>query len=158
MAAQWYQAVNLTKRFRLGTEKTDVAGNRYIYGKGVASLAVGDWVLFNDGLFAPVRMTDTPLTGIVGVSLAANTSATNYSWYWVKGASTLIPALSGAVNIATGSTDKAPIAQSSTAGRALGSGVVATKTVVGAFAVGVSAANLGNAILDYPTTAGGSLA
>lgn len=157
MATQWYQAINATKRYRLGTQKTSIDGSIWVYGKGVASLAVGDWVLFNAGTYTPVRMTDTPLTGQVAVSGSANTSATNFSWYMIYGATTLT-ALAGLVNIATGSTDKAPIAQSSTAGRALGTGVVATKTVVGAFAVGISAANVGDALLVYPTTAGGSLA
>lgn len=156
--AQWYQAVHATKRFRLGTIKKDITGAQFLYGSGVASLAVGDWVLFNAGAYAPVRMTDTPLTGQVGISAAANTSTTNFSWYMIWGATAQVPGLAGVVNIATTSTDKAPIAQSSTAGRALGTGVVATKTVVGAFAVGVSAANAGNALLMFPCTAGGSLA
>lgn len=153
----WYQAVHASKRYRLGTIKTAIDGSQWLYGKGVASLAAGDWVLFNAGTYAPVRMTDTPLTGQVAISGAANILATTFSWYMIYGATTLT-ALSGLVNIATTSTDKAPIAQSSTAGRALGTGVVATKTVVGAFAIGVSAANLGDALLIYPTTAGGSLA
>lgn len=157
MATAWYQSINATKRYRLGTIKTSIDGSQWLYGKGVASLAVGDWVLFNDATYTPVRMTDTPLTGQVAIAGAANTAATTFSWYMIYGATTN-NALSGLVNIATGSTDKVPIAQSSTAGRALGTGVVATKTVVGAFAVGVSAANVGNALLIYPTTAGGSLA
>lgn len=155
--AQWYQAVHATKRFRVGTKKKDISGAEFVYAQGVASLAVGDWVLFN-GSYVPVRMVDTPLTGQAAISAAANTSTTNYSWYMVYGATALVTGLAAAVNIATGSTDKAPIAQSSTAGRALGTGVVATKTLVGAHAVGVSASNLGNALLNYPSAAGGSLA
>lgn len=157
--ANWYQAINTSKRFRLGTVKKDISGAEFIYGAGVASLAAGDWVVFNAGTYVPVRMLDTgPSTGQVAISASANTSATNFSWYMIQGATSLVPGLAGAVNIATGSTDKAPIAQSSTAGRSLGTGVVATKTVVGAFAVGVSAANVGNALLVYPIVAGGSLA
>lgn len=158
MAVLWYQAVHATKRYRLGSEKTDVSGAKFIYGKGVTSLAAGDWVVFNDGTFTPVRMVDTPLTGRVAIAGAANILSTTFSWYMVSGATSLVTGLAGAVNIATTSTDKAAIAQSSTAGRALGTGVVATKTVVGAWAVGVSAANLGNALLHYPSCAGGSLA
>lgn len=154
----WYQAVHTTKRFRLGTEKSDIAGNRFVYGKGVSSLALGDWVTFNDGTFTPIRLVDTPLTGRIAISLSANTSATNYSWYMVYGATAQVVNLAGLVNITTTSTDKAAMSQSSSAGRATGGGVVATKTIVGAWAVGISAANLGNAFISYPLCAGGSLA
>lgn len=155
--AQWYQAVHATKRFRIGTEKKDITGAVFIYAAGVASLAVGDWVTFN-GSYVPVRLVDTPLTGLVAISAAANTSTTNFSWYMRKGNTALVPGLAGLVAITTTSTDKAAMSQSSTAGRATGGGVVATKTIVGALAVGVSAANLGNALIEYPYCAGGSLA
>lgn len=157
-ATKWYQQIHTAKKFRLGQEKKDVSGAKFIYGSGVASLAVGDWVTFNAGAFAPVRLVDTPLTGLVGIAASANTSTTNYSWYMIYGATSLVPGLAGLVNITTTSTDKAAMSQSSTAGRATGGGVVATKTIVGAFAVGVSASNLGNAFLNYPCCAGGSLA
>lgn len=155
--AQWYQAVHASKRYRLGSEKSDITGAKFVYGKGVASNTVGAFVLFNDGTFTPVLMVSTPLTGSVGISAAANTSATSFSWYMVKG-STVGTALAGLAQIATGSTDKAPLSQGATPGLAVGTGVVATKTITGAFAIGVSAANLGNAFLNYPSTAGGSLA
>lgn len=155
--AQWYQAIHASKRFRVGTEKKDISGAIFVYAQGVASLALGDWVTFN-GSFVPVRLVDTPLTGLVGVSASANTSTTNFSWYMISGATALVSGLAGLVNITTTSTDKAAMSQSSTAGRATGGGVVATKTIVGALAVGVSAANLGNALLNRPYCAGGSLA
>lgn len=154
--AAWYQAIHATKRFRVGTEKKDIGGATFVYAQGVASLVAGDWVTFN-GTYVPVRLVDTPLTGVVGVSASANTSTTNYSWYMVMGASAQT-ALAGLVNVTTGSTDKAAMSQSSTTGRATGGGVVATKTIVGALAVGVSAANLGNVLLNRPYCAGGSLA
>lgn len=154
--AQWYQAIHATKRFRVGTEKKSMDGAVWVYAQGVASLAVGDWVTFN-GKYVPVRLVDTPLTGLVAISASANTSTTNYSWYMISG-ETELTALSGLVNITTTSTDKAAMSQSSTAGRATGGGVVATKTIVGALAVGVSAANLGNALISRPYVAAGSLA
>lgn len=156
MATLWYQAIHASKRFRVGTEKRDISGATFVYAQGVASLVAGDWVTFN-GSWVPVRLVDTPLTGLVGIAASANTSTTNYSWYMVAGA-TAQTALAGLVNITTTSTDKAAMSQSSTAGRATGGGVVATKTIVGALAVGVSAANLGNALLNRPYCAGGSLA
>lgn len=157
-AKQWYEAIHAAKRYRLGSKKKDITGVEFVYGKGVASNTLGAWVVFNDATYTPILLVDTPLTGHVGISLSANVSATNYSWYMIYGASTLLPNLSGLVAITTTSTDKAAMSQSSTAGRATGGGVVATKTIVGAFAVGVSAANLGNCLISYPTVAGGSLA
>lgn len=159
MAAQWYQAVHATKRYRLGTEKKDLAGNRYIYGKGVASNVLGAVVVFQDQTYTPVLVTNASLTGLIGISLSANTSATNFSWYLVFGNTKNVVNLAGQVGIDTGSTDKASCSTSSaTAGRVVGGGVVATKTIVGMYAQGVSAANLGDALLNYPTVAGGSLA
>lgn len=155
---RWYLQIHTAKKFRLGQEKKDVSGARFVYGSGVASLALGDFVTFNSGSYAPVRLVDTPLTGLVAISASANTSTTNFSWYMVYGASAQVSGLAGLVNITTTSTDKAAMSQSSTAGRATGGGVVATKTIVGAFAVGVSVANLGNAFINYPVCAGGSLA
>lgn len=155
--AAWYQAIHTAKRYRVGTRKKDVAGNEFLYAQGVASLALGDWVTFN-GAWVPVRLVDTPLTGNVGISLSANTATTSFSWYLVQGTSASVPGLAGLVALTTTSTDKAACSQSATPGRATGGGVVATKTIVGAFAVGVSAANLGNVVINNPTCAGGSLA
>lgn len=155
-ATQWYQAVHATKRFRVGTEKKSIDGSVWVYAQGVAANTVGAWVTFN-GKYVPVLLVDTPLTGLVAISASANTSTTNFSWYMISG-ETELNALSGLVQITTTSTDKAAMSQSSTAGRATGGGVVATKTIVGALAVGVSAANLGNALISRPYVAAGSLA
>lgn len=169
-AVQWYQAVHTSKpRFRVGTIKKDITGCEFIYGTGVTANALGKWVTFTDGTYTPVLTTNASLTGDVAISMSANLSSVtnqlstpstvNWSWYMIKGSSKLIPNLTGLVQIDTGSTDKASIATSSgTTGRVTGGGVVATKTVVGAYAIGVSAANLGDALLAYPVVAGGSLA
>jgi hypothetical protein len=159
MATQWFQAVHAAKRFRLGTEKKDITGARFIYGKGVASNVLGAVVLFADNAYTPVLVTNASLSGLIAISASANTSATNFSWYMVYGDTLNVPALKGLVGIDTGSTDKASCSTSSgTAGRVVGGGVVATKTIVGMYAQGVSASNLGDALLNYPMVAGGSLA
>lgn len=155
---QWYQQVNTSKRFRLGTEKKSIDGSVFTYGKGVASNVVGAVVVFNDGTFTPVLITNTPLTGQVGISASANTSATNFSWYLIKG-STKNSALSGLVTMDTGSADKVALsANSGTAGRVQGDAVHAGKMISGAWAIGISAANVGDALLNYPSIAGVSLA
>jgi hypothetical protein len=163
MATQWYQTVYLptalvgsvAKRFRLGTEKKSMDGSVWVFGKGVPSNTVGSWVVFNDNTFTPVLMNAaTPSTGVVAISAAANVLAANFSWYLIKGASTNT-ALKGLVVIVTGSTDKGTIYQSATPGSSTTT-AAATKAVYGAWAIGVSAANLGDALLNYPSTLGQS--
>lgn len=159
MAAHWYEAIHAAKRYRLGTEKRDVSGARFIYGKGVTSNTAGSVVVFQDSAYTPVLVTNASLSGIIGVSASANTSATNFSWYMVFGDTKNVTNLAGKVKMDTGSTDKASCSTSSaTAGQVVGGGVVATKTIVGMYSTGVSAANLGDAFLNYPCVAGGSLA
>lgn len=169
-AKQWYEAIHTSKpRFRVGTRKTDYTGNEYIYATGVTGNQLGAWVIFNDQTFTPILVTNASLTGKVGISLSANLSATtnqlatpttvNWSWYLVNGSSKNAPNLSGKVLLDVTSTDKAAISTSSaTAGQCVGGGVVATKTIVGAWAQGVSAAGAGDALINYPEVAGGSLA
>jgi hypothetical protein len=158
--AQWYQAIHVpgsqtgapsAKRFRLGTVKRDITGCEFIYAKGVASLAVGDWVIFKDETFVPVRLVNTPLSGKVGISLSANTSASNFSWYLIKGGSKQISALSGLVNLATdASGDTKLVYQSSSTGRGTTATAAAGKAIFGAIAVGNPAANVGDVLLDEP--------
>jgi hypothetical protein len=158
-ATQWYQAVHAAKRYRLGTEKRDNAGNVFIYGKGVTANALGAVVIFKDSAYTPVLVTNASLTGLVAISLSANILATTFSWYLVKGNTKNVVNLAGLVGIDTGSTDAASCSTSSaTTGRVVGGGVVATKTIVGMYAQGVSAANVGDALLENPVVAGGSLA
>jgi hypothetical protein len=153
--AQWYQTINATKRFRLGTTKKSIDGSIFLYGKGVASNAVGAWCSFQDNTFTPVLTTGV-ITGFVGISCSANTSATNFSWYMIYGA-TQNNALAGLVSLSTdASGDKKPIYQQASAGVGTTATAAATKTIFGAFAVGNPASNLGNAILNYPFTEGTS--
>lgn len=156
MATLWYQSINVTKRFRLGTIKTSIDGSQWIYGKGVASNAVGAWVAFKDATFTPVLTTGV-LTGNIGVSASANTSATNYSWYMVLGCSTN-NALKGLVQLATDAGgDQKIIYQQTSAGVATTATAAATKTIFGAICVGNPASNLGDVILaTYPFTEGSS--
>jgi hypothetical protein len=83
MATLWYQAIHAAKRFRLGTVKTDISGKKFIYLSGVASLATGDVVTYDEA-YAPTR-TGAGARGPVAVAASANTSTTNYSWFQVDG-------------------------------------------------------------------------
>lgn len=84
MATQWYQAINTSKRFRLGTVKKDITGNQYIYLKGVASTIAGSVVTY-DPSTGVTALIVADMSGPVAVSMSANTVATSYSWYCVVG-------------------------------------------------------------------------
>lgn len=81
--AQWYEAIHATKRFRLGTQKKDIAGNTYVYLKGVASTVVGSAVTYNSSFASALSVTGA--RGPVAFSMSANTAATTFSWYLVEG-------------------------------------------------------------------------
>ena len=139
MAAQpFYLQLHLTKRFRLGTKKTDAANNMYVYLKGVASLAAGDFVTFDkDG--APTR-TVAATTGPVAIAMVANTSATNYSWYQVRG-------YYATANVATHSNGSGKaLFLSATTSRA-SSTPLTESTIYGAFTAGNSTSNVGPVFL-----------
>lgn len=169
MATQWYQAVHTSKpRFRVGARKKSIEGCEFVYGQGVASNALGAFVVFNDQTYTPVLITNTPSTGEVAISMSANTNSVtnqlspattvNWSWYMIYGSTKAIAALKGLASIATGSADKTALsANSATAGQVAGDAVHAGKMITGAWAQGVSASNLGDALLNYPSIAGVSL-
>ena len=141
MATQWYQAVHATKRFRLGTKKADTAGNVYIYLKGVASLAAGDAVVFDEN-FASARLsTSTAVAQPVAVALAANTSSTNFSWFQIYGNAT--------VNCAATVAADAYLQSSGTAGQ-VDDLTAAGKTIVGMTSTTAGASNVLTAWLNYP--------
>lgn len=135
--AAWYQALHATKRYRLGTIKTDVTGKQYMYLKGVASTAIGDTVQFDPVTFATTRLTTSLGQGPVAVALAANTSATNFSWYQIYGlaaATSLTAVVVGLTAQATataGQIDDTTTASKSIVGCTIASvgGVAATASV-----------------------------
>jgi len=81
--ASFTDPVHLTKRFRLLTQKKDIAGNVFVYLKGLASTAIGDWVVY-DELGVTTRLITTS-AGPVGISMAANILSTTFSWYLIDG-------------------------------------------------------------------------
>lgn len=81
--AAFSDAVHLTKRFRLLTTKKDISGNTFIYLKGLAATAVGDWVVY-DELGVTTRLITTSF-GPAAISQAANILATTFSWYLIDG-------------------------------------------------------------------------
>src|SRR5690349_10188375 len=141
MATQWYQAIHATKRFRLLTKKTDIAGNVYIYLKGVASLAAGDAVVFDEAGATARLSTSTAVAQPVAVAMAANTAATTFSWFQIYGKAT--------VNCAATVGADAYLQSSGTAGQVDDLTAVG-KTIVGMTSASAGASNVLTAWLDYP--------
>lgn len=129
MPTQWYQAVHLTKRFRLGTQKKDIAGNVYVYAKGVASTAVGDFVVFDETFTTARLSTSTAVAAPAAVAMAANILATTFSWYQVYGNGSAMAAGTVAAD--------AQLQSTATAG-AVDDTTTAAKTIVGAFSTAAS--------------------
>lgn len=73
-----------------GVDPTFGAGE-FIYLQGVASLAVGNVVSYNATTGAVTLLPSTAnLDTPIAVSMAANTSASNYSWYQIEGFATVL--------------------------------------------------------------------
>lgn len=131
-ATPFYSQVHTSKRFRLGTEKKDIGGNIYRYMKGGTSVALGSWVTFAADTNVPTLLAGNAI-GPVAISMAANTSATNYSWYQVWGNNTV------AKSDTTGSGTALYI--DGTAGR-VDDAVVSGDLVAGAFSTAADTANV----------------
>lgn len=139
------------QRNPLGLRSMGDDGSEWIYLAGVASLAAGDFVVFNvpaaASPYVTVRLVSTPLIGPVAVAGAAIVAGC-WGWFQIYGLNT-------ACNIATASSDGLQLYQSATAGRAT-STVAATKCIFGAVGVGNAASNVGGAFLTYPFSTGNS--
>jgi hypothetical protein len=110
-----------------GYDATLGAGE-FIYLQGVASLAVGNLVTYNPTTGVVVLSPNTAHLGQpVAVSLAANTSASNYSWYQIEGAAVITK---NATKVSPGSS----IYQSSTAASVTGT-VASGKQVLNAISL-----------------------
>jgi len=82
-------------RFPIGTviraSDPTLGEGEFIYLQGVASLAAGEVVSYNATTGAVTRLPSTANLGApVAVSMAANTSASNYSWYQIGGLATVL--------------------------------------------------------------------
>lgn len=83
-----FTQVDATKKFRLGTRKTSVDGNQYVYLKGVTSCADGSWVVFDNTYTAILAVAD--IQGPVAIAQAAVDAATKYGWFLIYGADTAL--------------------------------------------------------------------
>lgn len=135
-----FTQIHTSKKFRLLTRKKDYSGNEYVYLKGVASLAAGDAVVFDEAGATARLSTSTAVGQPVAVAMAANTSATNYSWFQIYGLAT--------VTAGTVSAD-AYLQSSGTAG-SVDDTTTAGKTIVGATSASATASGFITAWISYP--------
>lgn len=94
MRVQAISATSTAKNLPLGTRvkavdrgsANNLAGNgegEFIYAVGVASTAVGDWVVIESDGYATTRLNADKI-GMVGVAMSANV-ANQYGWYQIYG-------------------------------------------------------------------------
>lgn len=102
-----FDQVHSTKKYRLLTTKQDVAGNTYIYLKGVASLVAYDVVTYDEA--GATTLLAANAKGPVAVAQAAVDSATEYGWFMIAGVTT--------VNIAANSADNATVGREGADGK-----------------------------------------
>jgi hypothetical protein len=138
--AQWYEAVHTSKRFRLGTRKTAINGNEYIYLKGVASVVAGDAVLY-DELFVTTRSLAATI-GRFAIAQAAVDATTKFGWFLIYGTCS--------ANVLASFADNTMIFTTSTAGSVDDSGAGAEEFVNGAFGRSAVASGQATLELNYP--------
>lgn len=132
-------AIHTTKRYGLGTTRTDADGNIYVYMKGVASTVSGSWVTY-DETFATALLVANAI-GPVAISMSANTVATSYSWYQVYGYNEISKS-------DTTAADK-PLYIDTTAGQ-VDDASVAGDMVFGAVSTAADTANVLPVFIAYP--------
>lgn len=140
-------AVNETsQKHPLGTirrAKDPVYGEgEFIYLKGVASTAVGEWVTYNMDDGSTVRLAANAI-GPVAVAMAA-TVANEFGWYQIQG--------KAVGKVLTGFADNANVYATATAG-SVDDAVVAgdrVKRAKGASAIGTPSAGLAEFEVDRP--------
>jgi hypothetical protein len=79
----FYDEVHSTKKYRLGTRKRDVAGNEYIYLKGITNCADGSWVTFDEAHVTTLAVANGQ--GRVAIANGAVDAATKYGWFTIYG-------------------------------------------------------------------------
>jgi hypothetical protein len=138
-----FTEVHSTKKHRLGTRKRDVAGNEYIYLKGVASVASGSWVAFDEVGVTALLDTDVAATMVspIAVAQAAVDSATEYGWFMIYGTCS--------ANVEASFADNSKIFAVATAGSSDDSGTAGNQ-ILGAYGRSAIASGKATVQLSYP--------
>ena len=139
MPSQFTQ-IHAVKKYRLGTTKSDPAGNEYIYLKGVASLVANDAVTYDE--LGNTTLLAANAKGPVAFAQAAVNSATNYGWFCIAGTCS--------ANLVANSADNSTIGRETTDGK-VGDGRVAGDQIGNCFArTATTTAATGSVLIRYP--------
>lgn len=120
----------------------DYGMGEFIYLKGVASTALGSWVLYNPDDYSTSLLAANDI-GSVAIAMAA-TVASEYGWYQIKG--------KAVGKVLTGYVDNANVYSTATAG-SVDDAVVAgdrVKNAKGASAIGTPSTGLAEFEIDRP--------
>lgn len=135
----WYNDVDTTKKFRLGSVKRDVANNVYVYCSGAASLAAGNWVVFDEA-YAVTRLVASEV-GPVGIAMGDFDSTTKYGWVQTYGVNTSAKTDTVAADKGLWATARAGEASDSD---------VTIDSIVGAFSMTADTAGVTTVFLCFP--------
>lgn len=141
----FFDEVHDSQRYRLGTRRKDRAGREFIYLKGAASTAAGDFVTF-DTTGATARLVASA-QGPVAVAMAAVNATTKFGWYCVHTGASKVSGL-----IAASSAASSKVGYEGSTG-AVGDGRLAADQIVGVRApanAGGAAAVVDGVQLAYP--------
>ena len=133
-------SVDSTLMHPLGTRACDTAGNEYIYLTGVASTAIGSWVVFDEAHLTTLTVAN--VKGRVAVAMAA-TIASTYGWYQIYGKNIVAKGTSGSID------DNDKLWVTATAG-VVDDTDVATDLVFGAIARSADSSGVFTVELNYP--------
>lgn len=105
--AAFYTQVHAVQKYRLLTERTDVAGNVWKYMKGITSLVAYDAVTFDElGITALLAANAIGPVAFAGATVGA---ATSFGWFGVSGKFT--------ANMVANSADNSRIGRETTDGK-----------------------------------------
>jgi len=136
--------VHSTAKYDIGTRRSDKHGNVYVYLKGIATTAAGDFVTYyitSTAAAVTARLVQSA-KGLVAIAMAA-TVADKFGWYMIAG--NLLTA-----NMTTSCAAGAVIYSTATAARVddvKGTGDL----IVGAVCSVLAAGNVGGVTLNYPS-------
>ena len=135
--------IHTTKKFLLGTRKTDVLGNEYVYLQGVASVVAGSWVAFDELGVTSLLDTDVAATMIspIAVAQAAVDATTEYGWFMVRGTCL--------ANVEASFADNSKIFAHATAGSSDDSGTAGNQ-ILGAYGRSAISGTQATVQLSYP--------
>lgn len=135
-----FDQVHSSRKYRLLTTKKDVAGNEYIYLKGVSSLVAYDAVTYDEA--GATALLAANAKGPVAIAQATVDSTSEFGWFMISGVTT--------ANLVANSADNATLGRETTDGK-LGDGRSAGDQIANCFARGAtSGAGTATIQIRYP--------